>query len=53
MIRPAPVVEADRCRSSIAFRPEVTCRPTVILSTPLVAYPDANRISQLLQVPLT
>jgi heterodisulfide reductase subunit A len=49
-----PVVEADRVR---VFHPllgrEVTLpAERVVLSTPLIAYPDADRISQLLRVPL-
>ena len=49
-----PVVEADRVRvfHQLLGREVTLPADRVVLSTPLIAYPDADRISQLLRVPL-
>jgi len=49
-----PVVEADRVRvfHQLLGREVTLPAERVVLSTPLIAYPDADRISQLLRVPL-
>jgi heterodisulfide reductase subunit A len=49
-----PLVEDDQVRvfHQLLGREVVLPAELVVLSTPLVAYPDADRISQLLRVPL-